>query len=207
MAVCELVCWHFVTLSMVVNCMMLSTSLFLTSAQSGNGRGRYKKLPTGKEAELKKEILLLQENRDGGRVIGKDVRVLLKEKYEVEYSLSSVYVLLDRLNLTWITSRSIHPKTSPEAIESFKQNFPEAVEEIKDKIETKKIEIWWQDEMRVGQQGSLTRIWAEKGTRPRVVKQRQFLSAYIFGACCPEKDKSCALVLPVVNFEMMQLHL
>jgi len=51
--------------------MMLSTSLFLTSAQSGNGRGRYKKLPTGKEAELKKEILLLQENRDGGRVIGK----------------------------------------------------------------------------------------------------------------------------------------
>lgn len=44
------------------------------------------------------------------------------------------------------------------------------------------IEIWFQDETRVGQQGSLTRIWAIKGTRPRVVRQQQFLSTYIYGA-------------------------
>ena len=35
------------------------------------------------------------------------------------------------------------------------------------------IDIWVQDESRVGQQGSLTRIWALTGTRPRKVKQQQ----------------------------------
>jgi hypothetical protein len=30
----------------------------------------------------------------------------------------------------------------------------------------KPIELWWQDEARVGQQGTLTRIWAAKGSRP-----------------------------------------
>jgi len=172
-----------------------------------DGRGRYKKLPAEKEDELRQEILALQQKREGGRIVGKDIKILLKEKYEVEYSLSSIYVLLDRLNLSWISSRSIHPKTSAEAIDSFKENFSDIAEEIKEKVDGKKIEIWWQDEMRVGQQGSLSRIWAEKGTRPRMVKQQQFLSAYIFGACCPDKDKSCALVLPEVNSEMMQLHL
>jgi transposase len=172
-----------------------------------DGRGRYKKLPTDKENDVKKEVLYLQQKRNGGRIVGKDVQTLLKTKYEVDYSLSSVYVLLDRLNLTWISSRSIHPKASVEVMETFKENFPDIAEKIKEKVENKKIEIWWQDEMRVGQQGSLTRIWAEKGTRPRVVKQKQFLSAYIFGACCPDKDKACALVLPTVNAEMMQLHI
>lgn len=172
-----------------------------------DGRGRYKKLPLEKEEELKQEILLLQEKREGGRIVGKDIKKFIFEKYNINYSLSSIYVLLDRLNLSWISSRSKHPKTSIEAIEIFKENFADLAEEIKEKVESNKIEIWWQDEMRVGQQGSLSRIWAEKGTRPRVVKQRQFLSAYIFGACCPEKDKACALVLPEVNSEMMQLHL
>ena len=39
-----------------------------------------------------------------------------------------------------------------------------------------KVEIWFQDEARIGQQGSLTRIWAPTGTRPRAVKQQQFIS-------------------------------
>ncbi len=30
----------------------------------------------------------------------------------------------------------------------------------------KPIELWWQDDARVGQQGTLTRLWAERGSRP-----------------------------------------
>ncbi len=61
--------------------------------------------------------------------------------------------------------------------------------------------------MRAGQQGSLSRSWAIKGTRPRRIRQRQFKSSYIFGAICPRKDKGVALVLPYANTEAMQLHL
>ncbi|WP_157747760.1 hypothetical protein [Cohaesibacter sp. ES.047] len=31
----------------------------------------------------------------------------------------------------------------------------------------KPIEIWWQDEARLGQKNGLARLWAKKGTRPR----------------------------------------
>ena len=68
-------------------------------------------------------------------------------------------------------------------------------------------EVWWQDESRIGQQGTLSRLWATKGTRPRVVRQRQFLSTYIFGAVCPDRDVGCALILPECNAGMMQMHL
>jgi len=34
-------------------------------------------------------------------------------------------------------------------------------------IDKSNVDIWSQDESRVGQQGSLTRIWAKRGTRPQ----------------------------------------
>ncbi len=67
--------------------------------------------------------------------------------------------------------------------------------------------IGFQDETRIGQQGSLTRIWGMKGTRPRVVRQKQFLSTNIFGVVCPEIDSNFVLILPEKNTEMMQLFL
>lgn len=35
-----------------------------------------------------------------------------------------------------------------------------------------RIDIWFQDEARFGQQNTTTRLWAEKGSRPRAVKQQ-----------------------------------
>ena len=70
-----------------------------------------------------------------------------------------------------------------------------------------KVDIWFQDEARIGQQGTNTRIWAEKGTRPRVVRQKQFISAYIFGAVCPKLDIAAAVVLPLANTDAMQKHI
>jgi transposase len=69
------------------------------------------------------------------------------------------------------------------------------------------IDVWWQDEARIGQQGSITRMWAPKGTRPRAIRQRQFEYAYLYGAVCPSRDEGVALVLPVANSEAMSLHL
>lgn len=69
------------------------------------------------------------------------------------------------------------------------------------------IEIWWQDETRIGQQGSITRLWATKGTRPRAVRQQQFLNAYLFGAVCPEHNKAAAIASPYANTTAMNEHL
>lgn len=69
------------------------------------------------------------------------------------------------------------------------------------------VDIWFQDEARVGQRGTLSRTWAKKGTRPRLVRQQQFEYAYLFGAVCPAKDKAVGLVMPYVNTNAMLIHL
>ena len=71
----------------------------------------------------------------------------------------------------------------------------------------KPIEIWFADEARVGQQGTLTRIWARRGTRPRAPRDRRYSWAYLFGAVCPERATGAGLVLPFVNAGAMNLHL
>lgn len=69
------------------------------------------------------------------------------------------------------------------------------------------IDIWFQDEARVGQQGTLSRVWAMTGARPRLLKQLQYNYSYIFGAICPQKKQSVGLILPLANTEGMQMHL
>lgn len=69
------------------------------------------------------------------------------------------------------------------------------------------IEVWFQDEARVGQQGRLTRIWGEKGKRLRILKDMRFDYTYIYGAVCPERDVGEAIVIPQVGKEAMQHHL
>ncbi len=171
------------------------------------GRGRKPRLEPEDEEKFKDAICKLQDTKKGGSVGATEIRSLLADQFDCCYSQSGTYALLDRLNLVWITGRSKHPKSSDEAIELYKELFPIEVENIKSFIESEKIEIWWQDESRIGQQGSLSRVWATKGTRPRVVRQKQFLSTYIFGAVCPDRDVGCALILPECNAGMMQLHL
>ena len=69
------------------------------------------------------------------------------------------------------------------------------------------IEIWFQDEARVGQKPKITRRWAMRGTRPSAPKDQRTRSAYIFGAICPEHGKAAGLVLPFCITETMTLHL
>lgn len=69
------------------------------------------------------------------------------------------------------------------------------------------IEIWFQDEMRVGQKNGRVRIGARTGTRPRQFSDQRYQNAYVFGAVCPARDIGAALVLPRANTEGMQKHL
>jgi transposase len=71
----------------------------------------------------------------------------------------------------------------------------------------KRLEIWFQDEARIGQKGELTRQWAPRGTRPRQPRDQRYQAAYLFGAVCPSRGATASLVLPAVNAEAMSLHL
>ena len=48
-----------------------------------------------------------------------------------------------------------------------------------------------QDEARIGQKNSLTRVWGQTGSRPVAPKDLGFASAYLFGAVGPSAGKAC----------------
>ena len=74
-------------------------------------------------------------------------------------------------------------------------------------VECETIEIWFQDEARIGQKNKITRRWAKRGTRPSAPRDQRTASTYIFGAVCPKHGKGAALMLPACNTEAMNLHL
>ena len=69
------------------------------------------------------------------------------------------------------------------------------------------LEIWFQDEARIGQKNGLVRQWAKRGTRPRQPADQRYANAYLFGAICPARGVGAGLALPYADTEAMQLHL
>ena len=86
------------------------------------GRGRKPKT-TAEPSTIKADIEALGVNKKGGRVVAEEVRQMLHTKHGAEYSLPGVYHLLHRLNFSWISVRSIHPKANHDEQETFKKNF------------------------------------------------------------------------------------
>ena len=69
------------------------------------------------------------------------------------------------------------------------------------------IDIWFEDEARIGQKNKITRRWAKRGTRPSAPKDQRTCSAYIFGAICPARGVGAGLIMPRCNTDAMNLHL
>jgi transposase len=69
------------------------------------------------------------------------------------------------------------------------------------------IEVWFQDEMRIGQKNGLVYQWAKKGTRPRQPKDQRYENAYLFGAVCPRRNTGIAVIMPHADTEAMQKHI
>lgn len=66
---------------------------------------------------------------------------------------------------------------------------------------------YYQDEARFGQQGTITRVWARVGTRPRAPRQTQYQSLYVYTTVCSETGDACGLITPNVNTGTMNVFL
>jgi transposase len=71
----------------------------------------------------------------------------------------------------------------------------------------KRVELWFQDEARIGQKNKLTRRWARRGARPRAPHDQRTAWAYIFGAICPAEGKGAGIVMPFCDTPAMEEHL
>ena len=72
----------------------------------------------------------------------------------------------------------------------------------------KRIRWFVQDEARIGQQGTLTRVWARTGSRPAAVRQTEYewvyLWVYLWAAVEPATGASVAMITPMVDTGLMQ---
>lgn len=74
-------------------------------------------------------------------------------------------------------------------------------------LKGKPIELWFQDEARIGQNNELTRIWERKGTWTDLAADQRYKNTYLFGTTGPKHTIGAALVLSRDDTQAMQLHL
>jgi transposase len=130
---------------------------------------------------------------------GADIRRILEQEFEARYSQSGVYKLLHRLDYNDLMPRPQHPDSSPEAQEFFKEIVGEHIAAIAEQHPEDVIQVWHQDEARFGQQGTLTRVWARRGSRPRRRRQNGRESLYVLTATCASSGAAFGLVMPELN--------
>jgi transposase len=65
----------------------------------------------------------------------------------------------------------------------------------------------YQDEARFGQHGTITRVWARVGSRPRAIRQTQYDYLYVFTAVCPATGEAWGLLSPHANTDVMNAFL
>lgn len=59
------------------------------------------------------------------------------------------------------------------------------------------------DQARIGQQGTLTRVWARTNSRPTAVRQTEYQWVYLWAAVEPATGASVAMITPTVDTGLM----
>src|SRR6202790_3635821 len=92
-----------------------------------------------------------------------DLKRVLARRFGVDLSEVSLGRVLKKLSFSHISARPQHPVPDPEAIATFKKNFPTQVAQVVSTLAPgTPIEVWFQDEMQVGQKNSLVYQWPGK---------------------------------------------
>ena len=170
--------------------------------------GRTPILPRDQEARFLERIDAPPRPEDGVcELRGADIRRILEEEFAARYTPDGVYKLLHRLGYNDLMPRPQHPDSSPEAQEFFKEIVVEHIAAIAEQHPDAKVEVWHQDEARFGQKGTLTRVWARRGSRPRRVRQEGRESLYVLTAVCAASGAAVGLVMPELNTAVVNLFL
>ncbi len=75
--------------------------------------------------------------------------------------------------------------------------------ELRGEYPDKDVELWCEDEGRLGLKPVARREWALKGTRPTSNGRHKFESVFVYGFAHPASGRSRFLILPKANAEHM----
>lgn len=93
----------------------------ITALDDNYYKGKRRPLSEAQEKQLSDYINRHAASDEGGRLTGEDIKAYISQEFGISYHLNSIYRVLKRMGFSWITSRSKHPKQSPQAQEAFKK--------------------------------------------------------------------------------------
>ena len=83
--------------------------------------GTPKKISPDVEQWLTNKLMSLCQEKTGGYITGQELQTLLLEEKQVKCRLKTVYNTWHRLNFSWVSSRSMHPKSNPDSQAAYKK--------------------------------------------------------------------------------------
>lgn len=138
---------------------------------------------------------------------GPDLRRILEEEFGVVLGLQAVYDLLHRHDFSSLMPRPQHKDADEELQAIFKEVIADQIQAIREAHPEEDVQVWFEDEARFGQQGTLCRVWARRGSRPRGVKQTQYGYLYVMAAVCVRTGSTSGLIAPTLNVGVINVFL
>jgi transposase len=138
---------------------------------------------------------------------GVDIRRILEREFGVRMGRQAVYDLLHRLGYSDLMPRPHHEDANPEVQQFFREIVVEQIDAIAADHPGQEVRVYFQDEARFGTQGTITRVWARKGSRPRAVRQNGREWLYVLMAVCVATGTASALIMPELNTAVVSLFL
>ena len=89
----------------------------------------------------------------------------------------------------------------------FQESLSERVEAIKEAHPGAKVQLWAEDEARLGLKPVIRRVWAPVGRRPIARLKRGYEWTYLYGFVRPTTGEVYWLILPTVNKELFSMAL
>lgn len=142
----------------------------------------------------------------GGQWSGVKVAAWISERLGRPVCRQIGWVYLRLLNYTPQIPRPTHIHTADKKERAaFKKKLKRKVAALQKKHPKAQVEVWSEDEHRLGLLSVPRKIWARRGQRPVVRVQPRQEWLYLFGFCCPENGASYWLLMPSVNLTVMNL--
>ena len=114
-------------------------------------------------------------------------------------SLQAVYDLLHRHGFSEVLMPRPQHKDADEELQAiFREVVVDPIQAIQEAHPDEQVQVWFEDEARFGQQGTLTRVGARRGSRPRGVRQTQYTSLYVLTAVCASTGAASGLISPTL---------
>ena len=166
--------------------------------------GRPRRLDPEHYPRLRERLDAPPREEDGVCTLrGHDIRRILDQEFGVIMSLQAVYDLLERIGYSSLMPRPRHEGSTPEVQEFFKEVVVDQIQAIAEEHPDKEVRTDFEDEARFGTQGTITRVWARRGSRPRAVRQNGREWLYVLMAVCVGTGATSALIMPSRDTEVL----